>query len=117
MPIEKETDKMIKEFRGVMDKKAEYLNKKDNNETEWSYEIVNKTKGSDHYKSEGLQPFDIYEILPCKGFTPFMVFCSFNILKYIWRICNGSENIDKDIGKIIHYAETFRAIKNRVRGE
>jgi len=70
-----------------------------------------KLEGSDHYKSEGLQPFDVYKILPCEGFSPFMIFCTFNILKYIWRICNGSKTIDKDIGKITHYAETFKQLR------
>jgi len=70
-----------------------------------------KLEGSDHYKSEGLQPFDVYKILPCEGFSPFMIFCAFNILKYIWRICNGSQTIDKDIGKITHYAETFKQLR------
>lgn len=72
--------------------------------------VFDKKKEVGHYKIEGTHPFDIFKILPCKDFTPFMVFCSFNILKYIWRICNGGANMKKDIEKIIHYAETLKEL-------
>lgn len=73
-------------------------------------EKVDYTKGSEHYKTSGIQPFDVYQILPCKGFTPFMIFCAFNVLKYVWRICNNKPNMKEDIGKLIHYAETFKSL-------
>ena len=105
----KETTKMIEELRDTMDKDIESILKSED------HGVLDKTKGSEHYKSKGLQPFDIYEILPCQGFTPFMIFCSFNILKYIWRICNGSKYVDKDIEKIIHYAETLKTLRDNIK--
>jgi len=63
---------------------------------------VEMKKGSEHYKTGGVEPFDLY-----KAGGMMQDFCVANICKYAFRNRRelGTPINPKDIEKIIHYAE------------
>ena len=62
-----------------------------------------KLEGSQHYKTDGVEPIDLYK---SKGvFKPFALCC---IAKYAMRNADRDLNV-KDLVKIIHYAELLIA--------
>ena len=66
-----------------------------------------KNKGSLHYKTDGIEPIDLY-----KDGNMLQDFAIGNIIKYAYRNRRTNrEQMDlKDIDKITHYTEILRAI-------
>jgi hypothetical protein len=61
-----------------------------------------KQRGSNHYKNGGVEPIDLYRSI---GALRAFALCS--IIKYAARNINYIN--DKDMDKIIHYAEMLKA--------
>ena len=63
-----------------------------------------KKRGSDHYKTGGVEPIDLYKD---GGMLADFALCS--IIKYAYRNKDGVFVSAKDMDKIIHYAEMLKA--------
>lgn len=64
-----------------------------------------KANGSDHYKTGGIEPIDLYR---AGGMLRSFALCS--IMKYAFRNRNDEEPISiKDMNKIIDYAQKLKA--------
>ena len=64
-----------------------------------------KKQGSDHYKTGGIEPIDLYR---AGGMLRSFALCS--IMKYAFRNRNDEEPISiKDMNKIIDYAQKLKA--------
>ena len=64
-----------------------------------------KKQGSDHYKTGGIEPIDLYR---AGGMLRSFALCS--IMKYAFRNRNDEEPISvKDMRKIIDYAQKIKA--------
>ncbi len=73
-------------------------------ELEEAWEAL-KARGSDHYKTGGVEPVDLYRA--AGAFRPFAL-CS--IIKYAFRNLRGDDPVkEKDMNKIIDYAEKLKA--------
>jgi hypothetical protein len=77
-------------------------------ETDWHQA---KTLGSDHYKTDGIEPVDLL-----RSGCMFFDFALGNIIKYAFRCREESERDRKlmisDMNKIIDYATKLKAILN-----
>ena len=72
-----------------------------------------KKQGSDHYKTGGIEPIDLYR---AGGMLRSFALCS--IMKYAFRNRNDEEPISvKDMRKIIDYAEKLIAAFGPDEGE
>jgi len=64
-----------------------------------------KLDGSEHYKSGKIEPIDLYrDVTLHDSITAIQAFSLCNIIKYAYR-CMTKGTTEKDLGKIIHYAE------------
>jgi Protein of unknwon function (DUF3310) len=63
-----------------------------------------KKKGSYHYKSNDVEPIDLYL---SNGMFQYFALCS--IIKYAYRNADGVFVSNSDMNKIIHYAEFLKA--------
>ena len=70
-----------------------------------TWEDLKRNGGSDHYKTGGVEPVDLYKAK--LAFKPFAL-CS--IIKYATRNLDKDLN-PKDLDKIIHYAMLLQAEK------
>jgi hypothetical protein len=77
-------------------------------ETEWPTWADLIHEGSDHYKTELIQPIDLYT-----SGGMFRDFACASIIKYAFRCRResprGNELIKKDMAKVIHYARLIVA--------
>jgi len=66
---------------------------------------IAKIAGSDHYKTGGVEPIDLYK---AGGYFEHFAIC--NIIKYAFR-CGKRSNAEKitDLNKVIHYAILLKA--------
>ncbi len=72
-----------------------------------------KKQGSDHYKTGGIEPIDLYR---AGGMLRSFALCS--IMKYAFRNRNDEEPISiKDMNKIIDYAQKLKAAFGPDEGE
>lgn len=72
-----------------------------------------KSNGSDHYKTGGIEPIDLYR---AGGMLRSFALCS--IMKYAFRNRNDEEPISiKDMNKIIDYAQKLKAAFGPDEGE
>lgn len=72
-----------------------------------------KANGSDHYKTGGIEPIDLYR---AGGMLRSFALCS--IMKYAFRNRNDEEPISiKDMNKIIDYAQKLKAAFGPDEGE
>lgn len=71
-----------------------------------------KKSGSDHYKTGGVEPIDLYEQ---GGMLRDFALCS--IIKYAYRCRRDSERepklVTKDMSKIQHYAEMVKELADK----
>jgi hypothetical protein len=64
-----------------------------------------KLDGSDHYKTGSIEPIDLYRSITLHdSVTAIQCFALCNIIKYAYR-CVTKGVTEKDLEKIIHYAE------------
>lgn len=64
-----------------------------------------KRRGSNHYKTKGVEPIDLFKaIVPHPSLTAMEVKAYTDNIKYSFRMLTTGSN-DRDIGKILHYTE------------
>ena len=72
-----------------------------------------KLDGSEHYKTGGIEPIDLYrDITLHDSVTAIQTFALCNIIKYAYR-CLTKGASEKDLEKIIHYAEIAGAASDK----
>ena len=74
-----------------------------------------KLDGSEHYKTGAVEPLDLYRSITLHdSITPINTFSLCNIIKYAYR-CLTKGVTEKDLEKIIHYAEIAGAAQEATR--
>jgi hypothetical protein len=68
-----------------------------------------KQKGSQHYKTENVEPIDLYRSAkPHESYNAFDIKALTDVIKYAFRLLTRGY-LAADVDKIIHYMELYRA--------